>query len=201
MKTLRTSLILSASFFALTACGPGAKVGSKQASAEALHALSKPTNSAATRAASPIDTTDIDATCAQGGTSKLSNFTNSIDNSGGSLKVVQSFTMTLTGCGLAKTELGAALYSGTVQVSQIVSTDASGVNVEQTFKGKVTLDGAVSDFLDCNISQKVAVGAASSQSQGSVAEVLKGTLTTSSGTYTFDESVTVQDGAISISAK
>lgn len=189
-------MTMAVAALALSACGGAAKVGGgKQGAAQALHAMSAPTKESANRAASPINTTDLDVTCAKGGTAKLSNFAATVDLTNGT-KVVQSFTMDLAACGLASSDAGEALYTGTVQVAQSVITDASGVHVEQSFKGKVTISGAFNDFLDSDISEKVDVSQLGAS--GNVSVVLKGSLATSSGSYTYDETVNVNGGSIAV---
>lgn len=193
----RTMMAMAVAAVAMSACGGAAKVGGgKQGAAQALHAMSGPTKASANRAATPVDLTDLSVSCAKGGTAKLSNFAATVDTSGGGVKVVQSFTMELAACGLATSEAGDALYTGSVNVAQSVITDAAGVHVDQSFKGKVTLSGAFDDFLDTDVSEKVDV--AQLGASGNVSVVLKGSLTTSSGSYAYDEAVNVNGGSIAI---
>jgi hypothetical protein len=197
MKTTLTMTIAAMTMMALTGCGPAAKLGGgKQGAASAAAALSGPTKGAADRAATPADLTDLTASCAKGGSAKLSNFKASVDLSGGTA-VVQTYTMTLVGCGLASSEAGDALYDGTLEVSQKVLTSSAGVKVEQSFKGHVTIGGAFVDYLDTDVTQTVDV-AALGQS-GAVSVLFKGTVTNASGTYTYDEAVSVTGGVVSIS--
>ena len=179
----------------LTACGGAAKIGGKDGAAQAVHALSSPTQSAAQRASGGVLMTDISGDCAKGGTVKLANFAEKIDVSGG-VSFTQTFNMTLTNCGLATSAQGDALYNGTVQVSQKVVTGASGVKVEQHFKGSVSIGGAFSDTLDTDVTESVIL--TDLGKSGSVSIVLKGTVTTSTDSYTFDESVNVTAGTIAV---
>jgi len=195
MKTNLMMMALAA--VAISACGGAAKVGGgKDGAAQALHAMSAPTKESANRAASPLNLTDLTVSCAKGGTAKLSNFAATVDTSGGGVKVVQSFTMELAACGLATSDAGDALYTGSVKVAQSVITDASGVRVDQHFTGKVTISGAFNDFLDTDISEQVAVSQLGAS--GNVSVVLKGSLTDSSGSYTYDEAVNVNGGSIAV---
>jgi hypothetical protein len=197
MKTT-TSLIAAATLMlTLVACGPGAKIGGgKQGAAAAATALSAPTRRAADRAATPADLTDLNSTCSKGGTAKLSNFKAQVDTSGGGASVSQTFTMQLVACGLASSELGTALYNGTVEVSQKVITGANGVQIEQSFKGRVSIDGAFSDYLDTDVAQTVDIS--SLGTDGSVSVLLKGSVANSSGTYAFNEVVNVTQGSLAV---
>lgn len=195
MNTKLTLLTLTT--LALTACGPGSKVGGgKQGAAAAASALSTPTKQAADRSATPADLTDLTYSCTKGGTAKMSNFKAAIDTSGGT-SVSQTYTMVLTGCVLASSDAGDALYTGTVEVTQRVITGTGGVQVEQKFKGHVSIDGAFSDFLDTDFAQTVDVSALGKQ--GDVSVMLKGTVTNTSGTYTYNESVSITAGKIEVS--
>jgi hypothetical protein len=192
-KRLLTTAVVT---FMLTGCGGGAaKIGGKDGAAQAVHALSTPTQSAAKRASGGVLMTDISGDCAKGGTAKLSNFAQTVDVSGG-VSFTQTFTMTLTNCGLASSSEGDALYNGTVEVSQKVVTDTSGVKVEQHFKGSVSLAGAFSDTLDTDVTESVTL--TDLGKSGSVSIVLNGTVTTSTSSYTFDESVSVTGGTIAV---
>ena len=87
--------------------------------------------------------------------------------------------------------------AGTVTLSQKVQAVSGAVNVEQSFKGNVKFGHSYDDFLDVNVSQIVSASALS-QTSGGVSMTLKGTITNSSGTYTFDEAVSVTPGKISV---
>ena len=180
-------LMLVVGSFVMMACGPGAKIDGKQGAAEAMFAASQPTK--ASTSASPVD---INANCPQGGTASITGAGISIGGGG----VGTSFNMKYNGCGVAKSDVGVAIYNGDITFTQSVMTSGGNVNVEQAFKGKILVQGAYDDFLDCDVKQQVAVGDLGASGTG-VSVVLKGTITTSEGTFTFDESVSVIAGQIS----
>ncbi len=175
----------------MMACGPGAKIDGKQGAAEAMFAGSQP--SKANTAASPVD---VSAKCPHGGTAQISGAGISIGIGGGSTGVGTTFNMKYNGCGVAKNDLGIAIYNGELKFTQSVSTSGTSANVSQAFKGKVLVQGAYDDFLDVDVSQQVAVGDLGASGSG-VSVVLKGTITTSEGTFTYDESISVVAGQIS----
>ena len=171
----------------MMACGPGAKIDGKQGAADAMFAASQPSKPNAS--ASPVD---INAACPHGGTASINGTGISI----GSGSVGTSFNMKYNGCGVAKNDLGVAIYNGELSFTQSFMTSSGNVKVSQGFKGKVLVQGAYDDFLDVDVSQQVAVGDLGASGTG-VSVVLKGTITTSEGTFTFDESVNVVAGQIS----
>lgn len=180
-------LMVVVSSFAMMACGPGAKIDGKQGAAEALFAGSQPTK--ANTSASPAD---ISANCPEGGTASITGAGISIGTGG----VGTSFNMKYNGCGVAKSDVGVAIYNGSLTFSQSVMTGGSTLSVSQAFKGKVLVQGAYDDFLDVDVSQQVAVGDLGASGTG-VSVILKGTISTTEGTFTFDESVNVTAGKIS----
>jgi len=78
-------------------------------------------------------------------------------------------------------------------VTQSVIANAGGASVDQTFKGRIEVQGAFNDFIDADVKQSVSVTGLSSSS-GMVAMKLVGTITTSEGTNTFNEDVNVSAG-------
>ena len=196
-KILLTTLAVTSTL--MMGCGGSAKIAGKDGAAQAVHALTTPSQTGANRATTVLDLTDASATCPKGGTAKLSGFNNQIDISGSGASATLTFTMVLTNCGLATSDQGDALYNGTVTVAQKVITNASGVQVAQAFKGNLTIGGAFNDSLDVDVTESVNV--LDMGKIGSVSVVLKGSVKTSSSTYTYDESVNVLAGSISISSK
>lgn len=175
----------------MVACGPGAKIDGRQGAAEAMFAGSQP--SKANTAASPVD---ISANCQHGGNAEINGAGISIGIGGGGAAVGTSFKMKYNGCGVAKGDIGVAIYNGELTFSQNVMAGTAGASVEQAFKGKILVQGAYDDFLDVDVKQQVAVGDLGANGTG-VSVVLKGTISTSEGTFTFDESVSVVAGQIS----
>jgi predicted small secreted protein len=193
-KTTLLTMTLAMVALVLTGCGTGgAKVAGKDGAAQAVYAMTGASKTGANRATGGIDLSDASATCAKGGTVKLSAFKTEVDLSDGA-SVVLGYNMTFTNCGLVSSDQGDALYNGTVAVSQKVVTGAAGVKVEQAFKGTVTLAGAFNDTLAVDVKQSVNV--TDMGQSGSVSIVLVGSATTSSGTYSWDGSVTVTGGTI-----
>lgn len=194
---MKKLLFLAVSLLGLVACGPGAKITEgKQGAAEALYAASLPTKAGADRAATPIDLTGaVKWNCPEGGSAEITGFSVNIGLGTGT-SVSQSINLQYNGCGLAKSDVGVAVYNGTLQVSQKVLASSSGAAIEQSFKGKVLVQGAFDDFLDADVTQSVQAGALGTSGAG-VAMTLKGTVANSSGSYAFDESVSVTAGRIS----
>ena len=144
----------------LLACGPGAKLGGgKQGAAEALMAASQ-----ASLASSPGGGIDLTAgvswACPMGGEAKLSGFSLSAGTGG----VAQGFTLTYRDCALAKSGSYRAVFNGSMTVTQAVTTTATSVDVKQTFKGKLLVQGDFDDFIDADVAQTVTVADLKAQS-------------------------------------
>ncbi len=187
----------------LVACGPGAKIGGgKQGAAEALFAASGPTSGASDRNQQGIvidvKLQDLAVACRHGGEAVMKDFTLKVDTSTPlSANVGQNYDMAYNNCGAVKTEVGVANLNGSFKLVQTVATTSGSASVSQSFKGRITFDGAFNDFLDADIVQTVNASALATGT-GSVSVVLKGTLTDSSGTYTYDEAVNVTAGSLSV---
>jgi hypothetical protein len=196
MKTQLTTI--SVVVLALCACGPGAKItGGKQGAAEALYAASGPTKGGANKLGSGIDITgDVNVPCSEGGNAVLKGFGLTTGAGGLLASVGLSFTTEYKGCGV-KTDLGTAVLNGSVAVSQSTKVTGTSVDVDQSIKGKVLFQGSCDDFLDIDISEKVAASALT-QTSGGVSMVLKGTIADSAGSFSYDESVSVTPGKISV---
>ena len=179
--------MLVVSSLAMMACGPGLKIDGKQGAAEAMFAASQPTKQNAS--ASPANLT---ANCPQGGNAEITGAGISIGSGG----VGTSFNMKYNACGVAKNDQGVAIYNGELKFSQSIMTSNGSANVSQGFKGRITVNGAYDDFLDVDVTQQVAVGDLGAQGTG-VSVILKGSIATSEGSFTFDESVQVVAGQIS----
>lgn len=187
----------------LVACGPGAKIGGgKQGAAEALFAASGPTSGASDRnqqgVVIDVKLQDLAVTCRHGGEAVMKDFTLKVDTSTPlSANVGQNYDMAYNNCGAVKTDVGVANLNGSFKLVQTVATTSGSASVSQSFKGRITFDGAFNDFLEADIVQTVNASALASGT-GSVSVVLKGTLTDSSGTYTYDEAVNVTAGSLSV---
>jgi hypothetical protein len=185
-----TRLTLLVASVGLFACGPGAKVAGKEGATQALFAASSASLSA------PGGTTASPAIgnffqCPHGGKASLAAY--SVDVSGANL--AQGATLRYENCGAAKADVGVAVLNGDMKIAQNIMTGAQGSKVSQKFEGRLLMQGAFDDFLEANITQEVDVSSVGSTGPA-VAVMLKGTLTTSSGTYTYDEAVTVDASTI-----
>jgi hypothetical protein len=191
--------IAAIAFAALTACGPGAKIASgKEGAAQALYGASGAASKGQDPYGQPIDySLTASYKCREGGDAKLSGFSAVTDFTGGGVSVGQSFDIQYNNCGAVKTKAGVAILNGKWTATQGVVTTGTSVDVQQKFKGKILFQGSMDDYLDADVVQTVAVNAADI-STGSVSMVLKGTISDSSGTYTYDEAISVTAGDISV---
>lgn len=185
-------LTLVVGSLALVACGPGAKIDGKQGAAEAMFAASKPSSAKADTASTPVDVTGgINYKCPEGGNASITGAGISIGTGG----VGTSFTLKYDNCGLAKGDVGVAIFNGSMSFSQSIVTGST-ISVDQGFKGRLDVKGAYDDFIEADVKQSIAVGDLGASGTG-VSMVLKGTIKTSEGTFTFDEMVSVIAGQIS----
>lgn len=190
---LKRVLMVVVGSLAMMACGPGAKIDGKQGAAEALLAASQPSKAKADPSATPVDLTGgVNFKCPEGGSAEFAGASISI----GGGNVSTGVTLSYKGCGLAKSDVGVAIFNGDMTFSQSVQTGSSALAVNQSFKGKVLVQGAYDDFLDADVTQSVNVGDLGAAGTG-VTMTLKGTIATSEGTFTFDDTLTVTQGTIS----
>ncbi len=198
---MKRLVLVAVSAAGLLACGPGAKIGGgKQGAAEAFAAASKAAQGGTTRTGSGVDLTGAIAwKCPKGGEARLAGFQMVTGILGGGANVTQKFDIEYSGCGLADSSAGVAVYNGTITVEQAVATAATGVDLDQKFVGKLLVQGAFDDFLDANVSQKVSAGALAGTA--AVAMTLKGTVATSAGSFAFDESLSVSGTTITAEVK
>lgn len=187
--------LIALSTLGLVACGGTAKISGKEGAAQAFFAASGASAAGANRSASPLDiASSLTWKCPEGGEASLTGFAVNVNTGGGmGASVNQSFTIKYSNCGAAKSDAGVAVYNGSFTVTQVVITNANGVSVDQTFKGRVEVQGAFNDFIDADVKQQVSVTALSSTG-GTVSMKLVGTITTSEGTHTFNEDVNVAGG-------
>jgi hypothetical protein len=196
---MKKTCLLAVAALGLVACGPGEKIGNgKQGAAEALFAASGPTKGAADNNKAPIDVMlqDLTLSCKYGGSATLKNYTGSFDTG----KVQQKFTLSYANCGAASNAVYAGAFYVTPNVTTTVSTTAATAMVSQTFKGKVTVGGDFNDFLDADITEDIDASAlASAGSAGAQVTVkLVGKLSDSSGSYDYNENVTLTAGNLSV---
>ena len=200
MKTTKLMTVAAlAAAGALTGCGAPVKLGGgKTGAAQALQAASAPTKSGVNKASGGIDVTgSVSYACPHGGSASLDRFALSVNGVQTGGLVSQSFTLTYVNCGLANSEAGVAVSNGSFDVAQRIETSAGGATVEQSFKGRVTLSGAFDDFLEADVTQRVA---ASGLGAGTVSVKLTGSLKTSSGAYSYAEDLNLS-GDLPVEAK
>lgn len=180
--------------FVLMACGPGAKIGGKQGAAEALYAASAPSSGNA-NSATPVDLAGFNWNCPHGGKASFggAGFTIGVGSGAG---VNTDLTLKYENCGIAKSDVGVAIYNGSMTFGQNVQAGGSSVSVDQNFKGKITVTGAYDDFIDADVRQQIAVGDLGTTGKG-VSMTLVGRITTSEGDFNFNEAITVTGGTIS----
>lgn len=189
-------LMLVVGSLALVACGPGAKIDGKQGAAEAMFAASKPSAAKADSSSTPVDVTGgISYNCPEGGKAAITGTGISL-GIGQNTSVGTNFTLSYDNCGLAKGDIGVAIFNGKMTFSQNIVAGSSAVSLDQGFKGRLEVKGAYDDFIDADVKQQIAVGDLGASGTG-VSMVLKGTITTTEGTFTFDEMVSVIAGQIS----
>ena len=196
---MKTRLMaVSGAVLVLSACGQGAKIGGgKQGASEALFAASQPTKGG-TSSGQKIDVSgEITVKCPEGGSATLKGFS-VVLGGGGLADVGQKFNASYNQCGV-KTESGVAGMNGDLEVIQSVKVLSGAVDIEQSMKGKLVWQGAIDDFLEMDIVQKISAGALT-QTTGGVAMTLKGSLTDSEGQFTYDEAVSVTAGKVTVSA-
>ncbi len=183
----------------LFACGPGAKLDGKQGAAEALFLMSQPTaeKTGASGGSSGNGSIGASWNCPHGGDASLKASSLNINIGGGSsVDLDANLKLTYSECGLSKDDLGIAIFDGAIDFTQSVTTGESLVSVSQHFKGEVKLSGAYDDFVNADVTQRVAVGDLSADGK-SVSVELIGTITTSDGTFEFNESLNVTAGRLS----
>lgn len=179
------------SSFVLVACGPGARLDGKQGAADALFAATRPTSAKGQNSASPADSLSIEYRCPEGGTANISAASFGIGEGG----IDSTLNLGYSSCGLAKSDVGVAVYNGSLAFVQSIDL-GNALSIDQQLKGRVQVQGAYDDFLDVNVTQHVGVGDLSGSGVGAVSMTLKGTITTSEGTFTYDEAVSVTPGQI-----
>lgn len=195
-------LLVALGTLGLMACGGTAKIGGgKEGAAQAFFAASSATSAGANRSAQPLDITgSVSWKCPEGGEASLSGFGASFGGSGGGASVAQNFTVTYKNCGAARSDVGVAIYNGSFTVTQAIVTNSGNVSVDQTFKGRVEVQGAFNDFIEADVRQQVAVTGLSS-SGGGVTMKLVGTIKTSSESFSYNEDINVTaGGSIAVAA-
>ncbi len=179
----------------LASCGTGAKIDGKTGAAQALLSASVLTTGVDVSKDLGVPGKIRHVDCQQEGSATLSDF--ALSRPVGTVTTVATqFVVTYRGCGV-KTDSGTALLNGSMTFNQSVTGNSAGNDVNQQMKGKITISGAVDDFLDADILQVVDVSLPAAKGEA-VVVVLKGTLTTTAGANTYDESLVVEVGTIKV---
>jgi hypothetical protein len=182
--------MLSAMTAGLVACGGGAKLGGgKEGAAQAAFQASQPAGRGGTTAQRLLDQAmasgavniTLSANCAKSGKASLVLDSNVI-GSDGSL----NYTVNYESCN----EDGRNEYDGTMATSMKFSFNDSNYTSGAFIigmKGKLTIEGDVSDFVDADIRLTMDFAATSARA-GTVRLVADGYVKTSESTYTYDAS-------------
>lgn len=197
MIRLTRLTLLSAMTLGLVACG-GAKLGGgEEGAAQAAFQASQPAGRGSKTGqalveqalASGAASITITADCARSGTASLT-----LDATGGSLDGLINYSITYDAC----SEDGKSEYNGTMKTSLGISIDpkyTSGAFII-AMKGRLTIEGEISDFIDADVTMKMDFAATSAHT-GSVSLVLDGTIQTSEGNYVYDnKTVTITAGEL-----
>lgn len=187
MIRLTRLTILSAMTLGLVACG-GAKLGGgEEGAAQAAFQASQPAGRGSKTGqalveqalASGATTLTIKADCAKGGTASLAFDATSTATDG-----MVNYSITYDSCN----EDGKNEYNGTMATSLGFDVKMIDGNLDAAFiismKGKLTIEGEVSDFIDANVKMTMHATSTSTHS-GSVKLVVDGTIKTSEGNYAY----------------
>ncbi len=194
-SAFRISLVVLSSF-GLFACG-GAKIAAtKEAAAQALFYSSKGASGApgglyAMMRQAATATIDTTAACPNGGQVTVKLDVNSVGQTANI-----AFDLAYDHCNYDHRNA----ITGTMHVVMDVVTSTGSVALAMTMTGRVDFSGEISDYVDANITETISATQLSATS-GSVSITLNGTITTSSGTYTYtDETVNITADGITPAA-
>ncbi|QRK04135.1 hypothetical protein JQX13_28105 [Archangium violaceum] len=189
--------MLSAMTLGLAACG-GAKLGGgKEGAAQAAFQASQPAGRGSKTGQSLVEkalasgatSLTLTADCARGGTASLK-----LDASANRLDGLLSYSITYDACN----EDGQNEYNGTMATALGFTLDPRSPAGAFTIsmKGKLTIDGEISDFIDVDAKLNMDF-AATSLHTGSVKLVVDGTIETSDGKFTYShETVAITAGEL-----
>jgi hypothetical protein len=180
--------MLSAMAAGLVACGGGAKLGGgKDGAAQAAFQASQPAGRGGKTSQQLLDkalasgatSISVSANCANGGSASLTLDATNIGQNG-----ELNYSVTYDACN----EDGKNEYNGTMAMSLKFTTNIGNGTISASLitgmKGKLTIEGEVSDFIDANVKLTMAVSATETHT-GSVSLVLDGTIKTSEGSYAY----------------
>jgi hypothetical protein len=179
----------------LASCGTSARVDGKTGAAQALLSASTLTHGVelSRDLGFPGKIRSVD--CPLEGSATLSDFSFSEEGVSDSAGETQ-FVVTYRTCGI-KTDNGTARFDGALTFNQSATVAPLGSTISQRMKGKITISGAVDDFLDADILQVVDVSSLDAKGEA-VTVILQGALTTTEGAKTYDESLVIAMGSIKV---
>ncbi|EPX62998.1 hypothetical protein D187_006408 [Cystobacter fuscus DSM 2262] len=188
-------LAVSAVALGLTACGGGAKLGGdKEGAAQAAFQASQPAGRGHTKSgqalidqalASGAVSITLSADCAESGKVHLT-----LDAGAAPKLGTFSYVVRYDAC----SEDGENEYTGEVTTTVVAGFDLDG-NIKIggfyiAMKGKLTIEGEISDFIETDVRLGMEIAATSKRS-GSVQLVVDGTIKTSTGSFTYSKEVLV----------
>jgi hypothetical protein len=186
-------MAVSAMALGLTACGGGAKLGgNKEGAAQAAFQASQPAGRGHTKSgqalidqalASGALSITVSANCATSGSVHLTLDANATPRVG-----TFSYVVRYDACN----EDGQNEYDGEMTTTMGLGFDIDNHNVSGAFviglKGKLTIEGEISDFIDTDVRLSMDFSATSLRT-GSVKLVVDGTIKTSTQTYIYSKEV------------
>lgn len=185
--------VVAALTMGLMACGRGAKLGGgSQGAAQAAYEAGSAANEAGGLAAAALAAGQVNigltvsADCPKGGKVHLT-YTITGDEQAGEL----SYDVKYDNCSVN----GKTRYGGNMKMTLGGTGDGTNGVLAFKLKGKVTLSGAIDDFVDADVTQTITISGAGTDS-ASVGIVLTGTISTSTETYTYNNTtITFTAGA------
>jgi hypothetical protein len=179
--------MLSAMAAGLVACGGGAKLGGgEDGAAQAAYQASKPTGRFGTTSQQLVEralasgataNATFTANCTKGGKASLTLDAINFGQNG-----ALNYSVSYDDC----SEDGKNEYNGRIASSLRFAfhEDFGGFSFITTMKGKLTIEGEISDFIEMDTTLTMDVGATSTTT-GNVRLLVDGTVTTSGGSYTY----------------
>lgn len=182
MKILiRVALVLGA--MVLVGCGGRPLAANKEAAAGALFQSSRGASSAQGALAQVLNSgagtqTEVRVSCPRGG-----NVAIRLDVTSGTTTSL-TYDLVYDGCNYD----GRTSMRGTMHMTMDLTSGGTTAAIALHLQGRIELSGEISDFVDANVTETVTMTDLSSPS-GTVTVTLDGTISTSSGTYTYTNEV------------
>lgn len=199
MKLAIRLAVMAVTAGALVGCG-GAKIGSKEEAARVVFGAGEKGQAAQTQGAlaqlyqsGVTSTGSVSVECSHGGTAEAT-----FNMDGTDTLATMSFTMKFNGCtepayddpSTAAVEHEDVTYDGQLTMTMDMSGTTTGASMVMTYKGRLNLSGAISDFVDADITETVLMDTTSSSA--TMQFTLNGTIQTSTDSYTYaNETYTV----------